>query len=681
MKNRLLNALPAVAAALLFTFNTAQAQIQWAAGVDYVSSEATNREFGGGQALGEPNSLPQGGESPVAWQPLGKMPQFLKVKFAKPQKIEKIMIVESIHPGLIAEIIAYDAAGTERYSAKLKPQLLGDLKTRIFTYDIPLTDYEVASVGVVVKMEAGEIGTSIDAIGIGMKGDNWTPKINLVKNRLFEAEPVKQSDALNSDYNELNPLVTADGKTMYFSRRNSPQNVGGEKDHEDIWVAEMDKDTHKWKKARNFGAPFNNEDPNFVCSVTPDGAGLLLGNVYLPNGVMEAGCSFSYATETGWSDPEKAVFINFRNLSEKVDYFLSNSGKIMIISAQKEKTMGGRDLYVSFLVGNFTWSEPQSMGSMINTAADEYAPYLASDNRTIYFASEGFPTYGLSDIFVAHRIGDSWNNWTTPENLGPKVNTAEEDAYFSITASGEAAYFSSARGGKNLDIWRMSLPAKPAGAEPEVAMVSPVVLLCGTVIDNGTGKPMEHPVRLVYENLANGEELGITRTKPKSGTFAVTMPAGINYGYFAVAPGYLSQSGSIDLSDLKTYREIEHDLVMIPDKVGAVLTINNIFFDLNKADLQKESFPELKRVAKYMELNPNVKIEVSGHTDNSGTDAINNKLSQERAQSVKDFLVSQKISADRLVAKGYGSTKPSASNKNEKGRAKNRRVECTILSR
>ncbi|MES2387762.1 MAG: OmpA family protein [Bacteroidota bacterium] len=650
----------------------ARAQIQWASEVEEVSSQSDKYQYSGNQTLGAPNAMPQGGQSPVAWKPQSKGKEFVRVNYKTPQKVGKIFIVENHNAGAVNHVEAFDQKGHVRFSKDIQ-YLETPLEKRVLEVVIPggTPDWNVSSVR--ITLHDGEYTRGIDAIGISAdSSDSWKPQVFTSRDMLFGNKAERMNDNLNSEWDELNPIVTPDGNTMYFSRRFHPKNVGGTDDHEDIYYSERDKNGI-WGGARNFGPPLNNKEPNFVCSVSPDGNMLVLGNIYEPDGSMSNGASFSVMTNQGWSAPTEVRFIKYKNLSERVDYFMSNSGKIMLISEKKGKNMDNRDIYISFQVSDNLWSEPMNMGAGINTAADEYAMYLAADERTLFFSSNGYPGYGKSDIYMTKRIGEGWRDWTPPRNLGPAVNTPGEDAYFSITASGADAYFSTARdGGKNLDIYRIKMPTAEAGA---------VALLRGQVIDQETNKPLPNSARIAYENLATEEEVGVARSRPKTGSFTISLPAGVNYGYYAEAPGYIAVNGNLDLSNLTTYQETTQNIYMVPDKVGSIVTLNNIFFDFDKYVLKKESYPELKRTAAYLEKNPKTEIEIDGHTDSVGTAEYNNKLSYNRANAVREYLISLKVSPSRLTVKGFGKSKPAVDNKTGQGRALNRRVEFTIMKR
>jgi outer membrane protein OmpA-like peptidoglycan-associated protein len=299
-------------------------------------------------------------------------------------------------------------------------------------------------------------------------------------------------------------------------------------------------------------------------------------------------------------------------------------------------------------------------------------------------------------------LDESWTSWRKPVNVGAPINSEEYDAYYSLSAKGDFAYFLSSKNsmGKK-DIFRIpvekepEIPAEPKKVEAPIlaqqeVKSSPrigssetseaVVLVSGKVL-NKTLNVVPEGAEITYEDLKTGQLLGRAKPDPSTGLYKLVLPYGINYGITAKANGFLPSSINLDLSKLRgRYLELdEKDLVMAAIAKGAKMTINNLFFELGKATLTPESDPELKRLVDVMKVNADLRIEISGHTDNTGTDAINEKLSQARADAVKNYLLAAGVASNRIQSKGYGSLKPIATNETEEGRQANRRVEFSIL--
>jgi len=656
---------------LLFATLLQAQNVQWASRVIEFSSELTPVPYSANQILHKPNVLPVGGESPSAWTPSKpNRVEFIKVGFETPMRIQQIAIAESYNPSSVAKVFTYDKDNKEYLINEFSPRQIS-IKGRLLNIFFDMTPYEVHAIKIELDGKAIAGYSSIDAIGISDSNIPIEVTIHIAENLRDDLVAERLSENVNSPYSELRPLISPDGNTLFFSRRNHPDNVGGEKDMEDIWYSERNLETGEWQEAKNLAGNLNNKGPNFISSISPDGNSilLLLGNEYHNKGKMRAGVSLSRKTEDGWSAPEALEIENNYNLSDNANFFLSNSRKSLIMSVQRDDTYGDRDLYVSFLKEDGKWSEPMNLGPTLNTAHAEIAPFLAGDETTLYFSSKGFSGYGGNDIFMTRRLDDTWKNWSEPENLGPTINTEKDDQYFNIPASGEHAYFSREFSLDNMDIYRVQMPIflKP----------SPVILVKGKVFDSKTKKPIS--AKILYEKLPEGMEVGEATSTAGTGDYQIILPSGSNYGYRAESEGYIAISANVDLTDLKEYKEIEKDLYLVPIEKEEVFTLSNIFFDFDKANLKQESNPELNRLVKFLTSSPNIIIEIAGHTDSKGSDEYNQKLSERRAKSVHDYIVSNGISKPRVRYVGYGESRPIATNETDEGRTQNRRVEFKIL--
>jgi outer membrane protein OmpA-like peptidoglycan-associated protein len=252
-------------------------------------------------------------------------------------------------------------------------------------------------------------------------------------------------------------VISPDGKTLYYTRWKHPDNLGNQK-NQDVWFAEMQNDG-KWGSAKPIGTPINNAEHNAICAISPDGKTILLNNVYLKDGSMSKGVSMSLKTVAGWGFPKPMNILNFKNKSDYAEYSFSPNGRVLIMTGQFTDTQGGKDIYVSFLQPDNIWSEPKNIGKRVNTADEESTPFIASDGKTLYFSSKGFSGYGNNDIFISRRLDDTWLKWSEPENLGTIINTPEWDGYFSISALGDYAYFASQENALGEeDIFKLKVP-------------------------------------------------------------------------------------------------------------------------------------------------------------------------------------------------------------------------------
>ncbi len=648
-------------------------EVLWATKVIEFSSQLSSPQFSAKQVLNKPDALmtTSVGErmSPNAWMPKpGNRTDYIKVGFEKPTPLQQIAIAESYNPSALSHIYAYDKDDKEYLLLNLNPKII-PLNGRLFRTYFDETTFDVYAIKLVFNSSIAFNNFGIDAIGISNSKIPISISVNVTNEitDFFEPEPL--SDAINTPYLELRPLISPDNSTLYFTRRNHPENIGGIKDDEDIWFSERDENG-KWTKAKNIGEPLNNKGPNFISSITPDGNSILvlLGNEYKGKN-MRAGLSISRKTSTGWTDPQSTIINNFYNTSPRANFFLANSQKAMIMAIERDDTRGSRDLYVSFLKDNDTWTEPMNMGDIINSADEEAAPYLAADDRTLFFSSKGFNGFGGYDIYLTRRLDDTWLNWSEPENLGSTINSSVDDIFFNLSMVDEFAYFS--RGNlENVDIYRVALPQYQ---RPDI-----IVKIKGRVLNAATQEPLKAIIR--YEHLQTGKEVGMTSSDSVTGKYQMILPYGYKYGYFAEKKGFIPISANIDLSEIRQSVEIERDLYLQPIKESAPIVLNNVFFKFDKAELVETSFPELNRLLKLLNDNPDMDIEISGHTCSMGSDAYNQNLSERRAKAIQDYLVTNGIIAERLTAVGYGEQMPKVNNDTEENRQINRRVEFKITN-
>ncbi|QHT65959.1 OmpA family protein [Rhodocytophaga rosea] len=514
-----------------------------------------------------------------------------------------------------------------------------------------------------------QAGIITDGI-IEAKVDDFTLLQNQIPIRLSaDANQVLTKEKLpatiNSTFSDRLPIISHDGKTLYFVRSSDPANVG----LDDIWVSNLENGQN-WGQAKNPGVPLNNQSHNAVLSVTPDNNAMLLMHRYKTDGAYNGpGFSLSQRLASGWSMPKDVLVKNYYNLAGYNEYALSPDRKVLVLAVKCNDTQGNRDLYVSFRETDSTFTEPKRMGDVLNSWREEITPFIAGDGVTMYFASNGHPGYGSSDIFMSKRLDDSWLNWSTPVNVGPYINHSGWDAYFTLPVQGSYAMVVSydTDGGDN--IYKVPLPAS---IRPE-----PVVLVKGIVKNAKSMQPLQAGVH--YQDLITNQEIGIAQTNPVDGSYQLMLKAGRKYGFSAGKEGFYPVSEYLDLSALTEYKEVQRDLLLSPVEKGEIIRLNNVFFDLAKANLRNESQSELDQLVAFLKQQSALKIELSGHTDNVGSDTDNLTLSQERIKSVRTYLIKKGIPESRLQAKGCGESQPQASNDTEDGRQKNRRVEFKIL--
>ena len=482
---------------------------------------------------------------------------------------------------------------------------------------------------------------------------------------------------INSDLAELRPTISADGNLLFFICENHPYNTkyGSIRNSQDIWYTERDS-FGNWGEAMHLEYPLNTYVYNAVFWISPDNNRILIRNAFIDGDYAGNGVSMSYRRKNGtWSKPEALRIKNF----EKYDRGRQNGasmaqdGQTLLMYMSEDKGSYNNDIYVSFLQPDGTWSEPRSLGKKINLSKyDEMTPYMAADGVTMYFSSNRPGGLGDNDIWMTKRLDKTWQKWSDPVNLGAPINTEDWDAFFTMDAGGEYAYMSSAQSGYGQsDIVRVKLLERE---KPD-----PVVLVSGNVYNKKTNQPLS--ANLIYQTLPDGTEAGNGVSNPLDGSFKMVLPYDKNYSIRATADKFFAISENLNLDSLikAGYKEIHKDLYLVPIEIGQVVRLNNVFFDFDKWDLRPESFVELDRVVKLLNDNPAIEIEMSAHTDARGSDDYNFKLSDNRARSVMEYIISKGIAASRIVSQGYGETKPVATNDTDDGRQLNRRVEFKIM--
>jgi len=606
-----MNRILLIAAFTLVACGMAHSQVvQWGSKVIDFSSELTPVQYAAKQILGKPNVLPAGGQNPNAWTPdKPKRKEFIKVGYDNHIQIQQVAIAESHNPSGLSNLYLYDEQDNEYLVHTFNPMAI-PLKGRMLNVFVERTPYKVAAIKLEFDGAALPDYFSIDAVAIS---DSQYPIIaNIsIPELLSKGLIVERLDnSVNSDFSELNPLLSPDGKTLYFSRRNHPENMGGVTDKEDIWYSELGADGN-WTLAKNMGPKFNNTNPNFInaVSATPDGRSviILLGNKYQKDGKMVAGVSVSDNLSGTWSDPKPLNIEDDYNFNEKANYFMANTRTALLMSVERADSRGDRDLYVSFHKNDSLWSSPLNLGDVINTAGEESAPFLASDNKTLYFSSNGFSGFGGSDVYMTRRLDDTWTNWSEPENMGPDINTELNDLFFNIPSTSEYAYYSREVAVDNADVYRVKLPVFMS---PE-----PIVVVRGKLIDAKTGEPIS--AKIIYEKLPDGTEVGITQSNPETGEYEIHLPGGQLYGVRAEAEGHISENQNLDLRGItKDGITKNQDIRLEPIGVAkiepdATINLNNIFFDFDQATLKPEAFPELNRIITLTGEKPSLEVEIS----------------------------------------------------------------------
>jgi outer membrane protein OmpA-like peptidoglycan-associated protein len=488
-------------------------------------------------------------------------------------------------------------------------------------------------------------------------------EINLVKDLKFDEKGKENLGTnINSKLDEFACRIAPDGKTLYYVRNGDPSDMFSA-GRQDIWYAKLENDGKTWGQAKALNELLMGQ-ANAIISVMPDNNTLML----FRNGKL----FYVQKQANGWSPLQPVVIQNDYNRGQLSSHCFGADQKTLITCVERDDSMGGMDMYVSFLQANGTFSEPKNLGATLNTPTDDFSPFLAADGKTLYYATQGKAGYGNIDIFVTRRLDDSWTNWSEPQNLGSTINSEDNESNFTIPASGDYAYFAStkdAMGAK--DIFRVKLPKE---VQPE-----PVAIIYGKVRNKQDKTPLS--AAMTYFNQTEEMVIGQANAEPSNGDYKIIVPLGKKYKISAQHQGFIDAQDSIDVTNLKEYKEIQLDLFLTPLVEGQSVRLNGVYFVQGEETLLASSFPELKKLVKLLQDNPTMEIRLEGHTDNQGSAYLNQILSDKRVKAVKKYLVNAGIADKRIKTQGFGDKKPVADNNNLETRKLNRRVEFVIIKK
>lgn len=508
----------------------------------------------------------------------------------------------------------------------------------------------------------------------------------------LSAQPLSPNpfSRLNSQYDELNPVLSPDGKQMFFTIANHPSNIGGKRDPGDIWFCTLEG--NEWSQPVHAGNFLNNSAFNGVAGFSPDGRELYLLSHYDNSGqpARTQGIAVSKRTGSGWTRPENINIPYYQNKSNIVSGYLTADLSAFVFSAETYGTYGVEDLYVCERTSDGKWSQPRNLGPRINTQFQEITPSLSADGKTLFFSTNGRKGAGSFDIYLATRLDDGWSNWSEPVNLG-SINTEGRDLYYREYAHAGYSIFTSTKNSDgygdlrfhkpdNLSKPDSTLVARVEESRPIIIRETPPadpkhsVQVYGKVVNAKSGEAI--PAVITFEQQGN-ENFSPTVVRADQNGYAVDISTLAQYKLRIEASGFIS---SLEKLDVQTFEmdDLEMNFQLQPIEVGVTVNLKDVLFEQSKTILLPESFDELDLVVSFLKTNPSVRIELSGHTDNRGIPAQNVKLSQGRVDKVKEYLISKGIDKKRISGKGYGGSKPIASNDTEETRKLNRRVEFTI---
>ena len=474
--------------------------------------------------------------------------------------------------------------------------------------------------------------------------------------------PINLGPEINTARPEYYPALTVDGKTLLFTRLLEIKNVDF-KEQEDFFISNKNK-SGNWRPSMPMPHNINTLNNEGAPTLSADGRSLVFvacadqTGYYGKNRQGRGSCDLFFAKKIGrtWYGPFNLPGnVNSSNWESQPS--LSADGKTLyFVRGRKGDRTNNSDIYVSELQEDGAWGTAKPLPDYINTPNTEESVHIHPDGRTLYFASKGHPGMGGSDLYVTRK--DANGKWSRPENLGYPINTKYDENSLMVSAEGEVAYFASDREGGfgDLDIYSFVLP-------PESRAIR-TVYFDGFVYDKQSKEPL--PGRFELFDVSNGEQIIVSEADKETGTFIVPLPLDRNYVISVNYDGYHPYSLNFDLSNNKSNDSYHVDIPLSQPILSGENkedfidehVFENVFFDLNKSTLRKESRIELNLFAEYLKKNTEIKIELGGHTDSRGNEESNLSLSKARAGAVFEFLVAKGVSAQRMTFRGYGSSMP-----------------------
>jgi OmpA-OmpF porin, OOP family len=494
----------------------------------------------------------------------------------------------------------------------------------------------------------------------------------------------------NTPYDELNPVISPDGKTLFVTIANHPQNLGGKKDPGDIWFCNL-TDANDWSEPIHGGSLINDRAFNSIAGFSSDGSEMILLGHYDPagNAAKSQGISISRRNGSLWTRPQNVNIPYYQNRSSFASGYITPDLNILVYSAEAYGSYGVEDIFVCQKKADGKWSEPKNLGSKINSQFQELCPSLSMDGRTLYFSTNGRNGHGSFDVFSATRLDDSWINWSEPQNIST-VNSDGRDLYYREYPSAGYSLYTSTKNSDGYGDIKMYSPENPIPPDTTatVTMVKPVeikevpapetaahtVVLHGKVINGKTGESI--PATISFET-GSAFVQAPSLIKAELSGYSVAVPSATQYVVKVESKGFISSREKLDIQTYEM-KDLEMNFKLQPIEIGTTVEMKDVLFEQSKTALLPQSFSELDLVVSFLKANPNVKIELAGHTDNRGIPSQNVKLSQGRVDKVKEYLISKGIESKRISGKGYGGNKPIASNESEDTRKLNRRVEFII---
>jgi outer membrane protein OmpA-like peptidoglycan-associated protein len=489
------------------------------------------------------------------------------------------------------------------------------------------------------------------------------------RQKSLDFKPQVLPSPLNQFYQQYFPALTGDQQTIVFTARDKPEKGSFDSD-ENLFVSNYE--SGKWTAPKAISDKINSDQNEGTASISADGKTLVFTSCDQRGGRKIYGqCDLFISRKVGeeWSEPIN-LGPNVNSPAWESQPSLSADGKTLFFISSRANGKGGRDIWFSKLGTDGKWTEAQNL-SVVNTPMDEVSPFIHPNGKTLYFGSNGLPGLGGKDLYKTELVNKEWTN---PQNLGYPLNTFEDQLALFISADGKKGYYSleKTEGG----IVTSSI-LHVFDVPKEIAPTQKSNFVKGIVFDSRSKAKLDAQIDLF--DLNERTRQSSVNSDAQNGSYLLVLNQGAEYALEVHKKGYAFKSLTFNYNEAKDMEPLVIDIALDPISQGTVFRLNNIFFDYNKYELKEKSMAELDELVRFMQENAEVRGEISGHTDNIGTSEANLTLSLNRAKSVYEYLIKAGIEAKRLTFKGYGATKPDATNDTEEGRARNRRIEFKIL--